>query len=349
MHKSILIPRAKISNDMKRRTILVTGATGYIGSHTWVELLNAGYEVLGMDNFANSKPEVLDRINRITGKKLNFIEGDLCLPEASRAVLQRHDISAVIHFAALKAVGESIDKPIQYYANNLGCLLALTASMQYANVKQLVFSSSATVYGDPVSVPIKEDFPLSATNPYGMTKLMGEQILRDIEKSDAAWRVAYLRYFNPVGAHESGLIGENPMGIPNNLMPYIAQVATGRLPRLSVYGDDYPTRDGTGVRDYIHVVDLAKAHLAALVYLEQQAKSITVNIGTGVGYSVLEMVEAYARASGQDIPFDRVARRSGDIAACYADPSLAESRLNWRAEKSLQSMCEDSWRWQKNC
>lgn len=336
-------------NKMKKRTILLTGAAGYIGSHTWVELIKTGYTVIGVDNFSNSKPEVLESINRITGEKLVFIEGDLCIPETSSSIFQQHEISAIIHFAALKAVGESVSKPIEYYANNLGCLLALTANMQNSNVRQLVFSSSATVYGDPASVPITEDFPLSATNPYGMTKLMGEQILRDIEKSDASWRVAYLRYFNPVGAHESGLIGENPMGVPNNLMPYIAQVASGRRPRLSIFGDDYPTPDGTGIRDYIHVVDLAKAHLAALVYLEEQQSSITANIGTGIGYSVLEMIEAYARASGRDIPFDRVARRSGDIAMCYADPSLAKKQLNWRAEKSLQLMCEDSWRWQANC
>ncbi len=331
---------------MKNRTILLTGAAGYIGSHTWVELIKSGYKVVGVDNFSNSRPEVLDRISQIAGEKLDFIEGDLCLQETSSSILQRYDVSAVIHFAALKAVGESVSKPIEYYANNLGCLFALTSNMQEANVRQLVFSSSATVYGDPASVPITEDFPLSATNPYGMTKLMGEQFLHDIEKSDASWRVAYLRYFNPVGAHESGLIGEDPMGIPNNLMPYIAHVASGRLPRLSIYGDDYPTPDGTGIRDYIHVVDLAKAHIAALVYLNKQRSSVTANIGTGVGYSVLEMVKAYSRASGKEIPFDRVARRAGDIAMCYADPSVAKKLLNWRAEKSLQLMCEDSWRWQ---
>ena len=334
---------------MKKPKILVTGATGYIGSHTWVELLNAGHDVIGVDNFINSRPVMLERISRITGATLNFVEGDLCEAETSRKILEQHDISTVIHFAALKAVGESVEKPLDYYTNNLGSLLTLTANMHDADVKRLVFSSSATVYGEPASVPITEDFPLSATNPYGMTKLIGEQILRDLEKSDPSWNIAYLRYFNPVGAHESGLIGENPLGIPNNLMPYIAQVASGRLAQLSVYGDDYPTPDGTGIRDYIHVVDLAKAHLAGLSYLETASQSITANIGTGNGYSVLEMIKAYARASGRDIPFVRVARRPGDIAVCYADASVANSKLNWRAEKSLQAMCEDSWRWQSNC
>ncbi|MDO9420298.1 MAG: UDP-glucose 4-epimerase GalE [Herminiimonas sp.] len=329
--------------------ILVTGATGYIGSHTWVELLNAGYEVIGVDNFINSRPVVLERIASITGRKLNFVEGDLCNPETSRAVFEQHDISSVIHFAALKAVGESVQKPLAYYANNLNSLLTVCENMGDADVERLVFSSSATVYGEPASVPITEDFPLSATNPYGMTKLVGEQILRDLELSDPSWKIAYLRYFNPVGAHESGLIGENPLGTPNNLMPYIAQVANGRLEKLSIYGNDYPTPDGTGVRDYIHVVDLAKAHIAGLRYLENESKSITANIGTGVGYSVMEMVAEYARVSGREIPFDLVARRSGDIAVCYADPTLAKTELKWQAEKSLQAMCEDSWRWQSNC
>ena len=333
---------------MKKSIILLTGATGYIGSHTWVELLAAGYDVVGVDNFVNSKPVMLDRIKQITGQTLTFIEGDLRELATSKQILEKHSISAVIHFAALKAVGESVSKPIDYYANNLGSLLTLVSSMREANVKHIVFSSSATVYGDPATVPIMEDFPLSATNPYGMTKLIGEQILRDLEVSDPDWKVAYLRYFNPVGAHESGLIGENPLGIPNNLMPYIAHVASGRLPRLSVYGDDYPTPDGTGVRDYIHVVDLAKAHLAALRYLEQQQQSITANIGTGVGISVLEMISAYEQASGKSIPFDRVSRRAGDVATCYADPTLAKRVLNWQAEKQLQAMCEDSWRWQAN-
>ncbi|MNR89005.1 UDP-glucose 4-epimerase [compost metagenome] len=333
---------------MNKSKILLTGATGYIGSHTWVELLAAGYEVVGVDNFVNSNPVMLDRIQQITGKTLTFIEGDLCDPATSKKIFEQHAISAVIHFAALKAVGESVDKPIEYYANNLGSLLTLVNSMRAAKVKNIVFSSSATVYGNPATVPIKEDFPLSVTNPYGMTKLIGEQILRDVEVSDAEWKVAYLRYFNPVGAHESGLIGENPLGIPNNLMPYIAHVASGRLPRLNVYGDDYPTPDGTGVRDYIHVVDLAKAHLAALRYLDQKQQSITANIGTGVGISVLEMISAYEQASGKAIPFDRVARRAGDIATCYADPTLAKNALNWQAEKKLQAMCEDSWRWQAN-
>lgn len=332
----------------KKSTILVTGATGYIGSHTWVELLAAGYEVVGVDNFANSDPIILERIQQITGATLQFVEGDLCDPHVSQNIFEQYDINAVVHFAALKAVGESVERPIAYYANNLGCLLSLCKSMRHAQIRHLVFSSSATVYGEPASVPITEDFPLSATNPYGMTKLMGEQILRDIEVSDPSWKIAYLRYFNPVGAHASGLIGENPLGIPNNLMPYIAHVASGRLARLSIYGDDYPTPDGTGIRDYIHVVDLAKAHLAALVYLAEQQASITANIGTGIGISVLEMVEAYARASGKTIPYDHVARRPGDIAVCYADPGLAKEKLNWQAERNLQTMCDDSWRWQSN-
>ncbi|QUN26234.1 UDP-glucose 4-epimerase GalE [Cupriavidus sp. KK10] len=327
-------------------TLLLTGATGYIASHTWVALLNAGYHVIGLDNLCNSSPVVLERLATITGQTPHFVQGDV----RDRALLDRlfaeHRISGVIHFAALKAVGESVSQPLEYYSNNLGGLLTVCAAMGAAGVKQLVFSSSATVYGNPHAVPILEDFPLSATNPYGQTKLMGEQILRDLETSDPDWRIAYLRYFNPVGAHESGLIGEDPRGVPNNLMPYVAQVAGGRRERLMVFGGDYPTPDGTGVRDYIHVCDLADGHLAALGYLRAQGKSMTVNLGTGCGYSVLEVVQAYQRASGKPVPHDIVARRPGDIASCYADPALANQLLGWRARHDIDRMCEDSWRWQ---
>lgn len=327
-------------------TLLLTGATGYIASHTWVALHQAGYNVVGIDNLCNSNRAVVERLTQITGTTPNFVEGDV----RDRALLDQlfaeHKISGAIHFAALKAVGESVSKPIEYYSNNLNGLLTLCAAMQSANVKQLVFSSSATVYGNPHAVPILEDFPLSATNPYGQTKLMGEQILRDIEISDVSWRIGYLRYFNPVGAHESGLIGEDPGGIPNNLMPYVAQVAGGRRQKLSVYGGDYPTVDGTGVRDYIHVCDLADGHVAALKYLREQPRGMTVNLGTGRGYSVLEVVKAYERASGRPVPYEIVARRPGDIASCYADPALARELLGWRAQHDIDRMCEDSWRWQ---
>ncbi|WP_454765836.1 UDP-glucose 4-epimerase GalE [Cupriavidus campinensis] len=327
-------------------TLLLTGATGYIASHTWVALHQAGYHVVGLDNLCNSNRAVVDRLATITGATPRFVEGDV----RDRALLDKlfaeHDISAAIHFAALKAVGESVSKPLEYYGNNLDGLLTLCAAMQSANVKQLVFSSSATVYGNPHAVPILEDFPLSATNPYGQTKLMGEQILRDLEISDPDWRIAYLRYFNPVGAHESGLIGEDPGGIPNNLMPYVAQVAGGRRGRLSVYGGDYATVDGTGVRDYIHVCDLAEGHAAALNYLRDHRRGMTVNLGTGRGYSVLEVVKAYERASGRPVPYEIVARRPGDIASCYADPALAGELLGWHARHDIDRMCEDSWRWQ---
>ena len=327
-------------------TLLLTGATGYIASHTWVALHEAGYNVVGIDNLCNSNRAVVERLAQITGATPNFVEGDV----RDRALLDKlfaeHKISGAIHFAALKAVGESVSQPIEYDSNNLNGLLTLCAAMQSANVKQLVFSSSATVYGNPHAVPILEDFPLSATNPYGQTKLMGEQILRDIEISDASWRIGYLRYFNPVGAHDSGLIGEDPGGIPNNLMPYVAQVAGGRRQKLSVYGGDYPTVDGTGVRDYIHVCDLADGHVAALKYLREQPRGMTVNLGTGRGYSVLEVVKAYERASGRPVPYEIVARRPGDIASCYADPALAQELLGWRAQHDIDRMCEDSWRWQ---
>ncbi len=327
-------------------TLLLTGATGYIASHTWVALLAAGYHVVGLDNLSNSNRAVVERIATISGQTPDFVEGDV----RDRALLDRlfaeRKIGGAIHFAALKAVGESVTQPLAYYDNNLNGLLTLCAAMQAADVKTLVFSSSATVYGNPHTVPIREEFPLSATNPYGQTKLMGEQILRDLERADPHWRIGYLRYFNPVGAHESGLIGEDPGGVPNNLMPYVAQVAAGRRERLMVFGGDYPTPDGTGVRDYIHVCDLADGHLAALRYLNERGEGMTVNLGTGRGYSVLEVVQAYRRASGKPIPYEIVARRPGDIASCYADPALAQRLLGWQARHDLDRMCADSWRWQ---
>lgn len=327
-------------------TLLLTGATGYIGSHTWVALLDAGYDVIGLDNLSNSRREVVGRIGAITGRTPHFIEGDVRDRALLARLFARLPIAGTIHFAALKAVGESVADPLAYYDNNLAGLLAVCAAMRAAQARRLVFSSSATVYGDPASVPVVESFPLSATNPYGQTKLAGEQILRDLERSDAAWRIAYLRYFNPIGAHPSGLIGEDPEGIPNNLVPYVAQVAAGRRARLQVFGGDYPTPDGTGVRDYLHVCDLAAGHVAALDYLCRESRGLTVNLGTGQGYSVLEVIEAYRRASGRPVPYEIVARRPGDIAACYADPSLAAQLLGWRARYGLARMCEDSWRWQ---
>lgn len=327
--------------------ILVTGGTGYIGSHTVVELIAAGHDPLIYDNLSNSSPKVLDRIEAITGVRPAFIEGDIRDAQALAQVFARHPIAAVIHFAGLKAVGESVEQPLRYYDNNIVGSIKLFEAMAAAEVGTLVFSSSATVYGDPASVPIREDFPLSATNPYGRSKLHIEEMLRDIAASNPGWRVALLRYFNPVGAHASGLIGEDPRGIPNNLMPYVTQVAVGRRPELNVFGNDYPTPDGTGVRDYIHVVDLAKGHLAALAALRDKAGVMTVNLGTGRGYSVLEVVSAFQRASGQPIPYRIAARRPGDIAACYADPSLARTSLAWSAEFDLERMCEDAWRWQK--
>ena len=329
------------------QTILVTGGAGYIGSHTCVELLDAGYDLVVIDNFSNSKPAVLERIGRISGRAPSFAAVDLRDRGALRDVFREHQIDAVIHFAGLKAVGESVAQPLRYYDNNLSGSVALFEVMAESNVKTLVFSSSATVYGDPHSVPIREDFPLSATNPYGRSKLILEDILRDVFRSDESWRIALLRYFNPVGAHPSGTLGEDPNGIPNNLMPYVTQVAIGKLPQLSVFGDDYPTPDGTGVRDYIHVVDLARGHLAALKALDKQAGVLTVNLGTGRGYSVLEMIRAFEEASGRPVPYRIVGRRPGDVAQCYADASLAASLLNWRAELGLEATCRDSWRWQE--
>lgn len=327
--------------------ILVTGGAGYIGSHTVVELLSAGQEVLILDNLCNSKASVLERIVRITGRTPKFAQCDIRDRAALRELFATHRFSAVIHFAGLKAVGESVSQPLRYYDNNVTGSLVLFECMAQAGVKNLVFSSSATVYGDPHAVPIREDFPLSATNPYGRSKLIIEDMLRDIARSDESWRIILLRYFNPVGAHASGLIGEDPAGIPNNLMPFVAQVAHGKLRELSVFGNDYPTPDGTGVRDYIHVVDLAKGHLAALNALEPVREPLAVNLGTGRGYSVLEMVEAFGKASERPIPYRIAPRRPGDIAQCYADPTLAHERLGWRASLGVEQMCQDTWRWQQ--
>ena len=328
--------------------ILVTGGTGYIGSHTVVELMAAGHEVFIIDNLSNSKPAVLDRIARITGRKPGFAEIDIRDGAALRQLMAQQKFEAVIHFAGLKAVGESVSQPLRYYDNNVGGSVALFEAMREAGIKSLVFSSSATVYGDPASVPIREDFPLSATNPYGRSKLMIEDILRDLAKSDPDWRIALLRYFNPVGAHVSGLIGEDPNGIPNNLMPYLTQVAVGRLKELSVFGGDYPTPDGTGVRDYIHVVDLALGHVAALSALAAQCGVLTANLGTGHGYSVLDMVKAFSRATGRDVPYKLAPRRPGDVAQCYADPERAQQLLGWRATRGIEDMCRDAWCWQEN-
>ncbi|MBU9563659.1 UDP-glucose 4-epimerase GalE [Burkholderia multivorans] len=328
-------------------TILVTGGAGYIGSHTAVELLDNGYDVVIVDNLVNSKAEAVRRIERITGKQPAFHQVDVCDEVALAKVFDAHPITGTIHFAALKAVGESVAKPLEYYQNNLGGLLTVLNVMRARNVKQFVFSSSATVYGVPERSPIDESFPLSATNPYGQSKLIAEQILRDLEVSDPSWRIATLRYFNPVGAHASGLIGEDPAGIPNNLMPYVAQVAVGKLEKLRVFGSDYPTPDGTGVRDYIHVVDLAKGHIAALDALVKRDASFVVNLGTGQGYSVLDVVRAFEKASGRPVPYEIVARRPGDVAECYANPQAAADIIGWRATLGLDDMCADHWRWQE--
>ncbi|AIO33894.1 UDP-glucose 4-epimerase GalE [Burkholderia pseudomultivorans] len=328
-------------------TILVTGGAGYIGSHTAVELLDNGYDVVIVDNLVNSKAEAVRRIERITGKTPAFHQVDVCDEAALARVFDAHPITGTIHFAALKAVGESVAKPLEYYQNNIGGLLAVLKVMRERGVRQFVFSSSATVYGVPERSPIDESFPLSATNPYGQSKLIAEQILRDLEVSDPSWRIATLRYFNPVGAHASGLIGEDPAGIPNNLMPYVAQVAVGKLEKLRVFGSDYPTPDGTGVRDYIHVVDLAKGHIAALDALVKRDASFVVNLGTGQGYSVLEVVRAFEKASGRPVPYELVARRPGDIAECYANPQAAADIIGWRATLGIEEMCADHWRWQE--
>src|SRR5690349_5448759 len=327
-------------------TILVTGGAGFIGSHTCVELLNSDYDVVVIDNLVNSKRESIARVEKITGKQVAFYEADVRDEAVVNTIFDKHPITGAIHFAALKAVGESVAKPLEYYRNNMDGLLVLLDVMRARNVKQFVFSSSATVYGVPKSSPIDESFPLSATNPYGQSKLIAEQILRDLEVSDASWRIATLRYFNPVGAHESGLIGEDPGGVPNNLMPYVAQVAVGKLEKLRVFGGDYDTPDGTGVRDYIHVVDLARGHIAALDRLFAQDGGFTVNLGTGQGYSVLETIKAFEQASGRPVPYQIVPRRPGDIASCYASPVKAKELLGWKAEKDMRQMCEDHWRWQ---
>ena len=327
-------------------TVLLTGATGYIASHTWLALQAAGFQVVGVDDFSNSSPEVLNRLQRLGGRAPVFERLDVTDAAAMEALLQRHRIDAAVHFAAFKAVGESVAQPLAYYRNNVGGLVNVCSALQRHGIRRFVFSSSATVYGVPERLPITEDARLTATNPYGQTKLIGETLLRDLGVSDPAWQTAILRYFNPVGAHESGLIGEDPRGTPNNLMPYVAQVAVGRREFLQVFGDDYPTPDGTGVRDYIHVVDLAEDHVAALRRLIDQPGSLTVNLGTGRGYSVLEVVRAYAAASGRDVPYRVAPRRPGDVAACYADPALAANLLGWRAQHDLDRMCADSWRWQ---
>lgn len=326
--------------------ILVTGGAGYIGSHTVLELLNSGNEVVVIDNLCNSSRESLRRVEALTGRSVTFYEADVCDRCALQTIFAQHAIDAVIHFAGLKAVGESTQIPLKYYQNNIAATLVLCEEMERAGVFRLVFSSSATVYGDPHTVPIQEHFPTSATNPYGRSKLMVEEMLRDIVAADPCWSVVLLRYFNPVGAHISGQIGEDPNGIPNNLLPYIAQVAIGRLKQLSVFGNDYPTPDGTGVRDYIHVVDLSLGHLKALQYISDRHGVFTFNLGTGQGYSVLEMVKAFEQASGRAVPYQVVARRPGDIAVCYAEPDLAAKELGWRAERGLPEMMADTWRWQ---
>lgn len=327
--------------------VLVTGGTGYIGSHTCVELMRAGYEVVILDNLCNSHIAVVGRIAQIAGRTPEFANADIRDEAALRDAFSRHRFDAVVHFAGLKAVGESVEKPVEYYDNNVHGSLVLCRAMAHARVGTLVFSSSATVYGAASSVPIREDAPLAPTNPYGNSKLMVERILGDVTTSaPGIWRIALLRYFNPVGAHPSGLIGEDPQGIPNNLMPNIAQVAVGIREKIRVFGSDYPTRDGTGVRDYIHVVDLARGHLAALETMQRTRRGMTVNLGTGRGVSVLEALRAFERASGRVVPFERVARRAGDVAECYADPSLAEKTLGWKATHGLDDMCRDTWRWQ---
>jgi UDP-glucose 4-epimerase len=326
--------------------IFITGGAGYIGSHTCVELITAGYDVTVFDNFCNSQPEALARVQRITGKQPKLIQGDIRDSSALTAALAQSGATAVIHFAGLKAVGESVQNPLTYYDNNVAGTLRLLEAMLKCNVKTLVFSSSATVYGDPQRLPLTEEHPLSTSNPYGQTKLVIEEMLRDLYRSDPTWRLSILRYFNPVGAHASGLIGEDPRGVPNNLLPFVAQVAVGRRDFLNVWGKDYDTPDGTGVRDYIHVVDLALGHVKALELLQKNAECLAINLGTGKGYSVLDMVHAFEKASGKPIPYRVAERRMGDIAACYADPSLALKHLGWRAERGLATMCEDAWRWQ---
>ena len=334
---------------MSDKKILVTGGTGFIGSHTCVELINAGYEVVIVDNLYNSSEEVLSRIERITGKRPLFYKADVLDRTALTKIFDENEIEAVIHFAGYKAVGESVRKPLEYYHNNIGSTIALCEVMRDHGCKKIVFSSSATVYGDPAQIPITESCPLGeATNPYGATKVMQERILKDLYISDNEWRAVLLRYFNPIGAHESGLMGEDPKGIPNNLLPYVAQVASGKLEKVHVFGDDYDTHDGTGVRDYIHVVDLAKGHVAAVKSIDKVSEVAVFNLGTGIGYSVLEIVHAFEKACGKKLPYVIDGRREGDIAVCYSDPARAKELLDWSAEKDLEDMCRDAWRWQSN-
>ncbi|WP_432240061.1 UDP-glucose 4-epimerase GalE [Herbaspirillum robiniae] len=326
--------------------ILVTGGAGYIGSHTCVELLKAGHEVIVFDNFCNSSPESVARVQKIAGKSLSLVKGDIRNREQLESVLREFKCEAVIHFAGLKAVGESVEQPLMYYDNNVVGTVRLLEAMEATGVKTIVFSSSATVYGDPQYLPLNESHPLSASNPYGRSKIVIEDMLRDYYRAHPDWKIVLLRYFNPVGAHDSGLIGEDPGGIPNNLMPYVAQVAVGRREKLSIWGGDYPTPDGTGVRDFIHVVDLANGHLAALESLTEP-QCFAVNLGTGIGYSVLDVVKAYEKASGKPVPYTIAGRRPGDIASCYADPAEARRKLGWEAKLGLDAMCADSWRWQQ--
>ncbi len=327
--------------------ILVTGGAGFIGSHTCVELLNDGYEVVVVDNLSNSSRKALDRVEEITGKKVIFYEADIADTAIMELIFKTYEIDGVIHFAGLKAVGESVQKPLEYYQNNVSGTLSMCNVMRNAGCKNLIFSSSATVYGNPASLPIREDFPLGpVTNPYGRTKLMQEEIFRDFAVADPEWNIILLRYFNPIGAHESGLIGEDPNGIPNNLMPYVAKVAVGKLPRVNVFGDDYNTHDGTGVRDYIHVVDLARGHVAAVKKLLENPGVVAYNLGTGVGYSVLDVIHNFEKACGHEVPYVIAPRRAGDIDACYSDPSLAAKELGWKAEYGIERMCQDSYRFQ---
>ncbi|MEM5402729.1 UDP-glucose 4-epimerase GalE [Paraburkholderia unamae] len=342
-----MTPANSFSATNSKSTILITGGAGYIGSHTCVALLEAGIDVVVVDNLVNSHRASLARVQKITGKQLTFCEEDVRDARALTRIFETHKITGVIHFAALKAVGESVAKPIEYYRNNLECLLTVLDVMRRYGCKQFVFSSSATVYGAPERSPIDETYLLTATNPYGQSKLIAEQILRDVAISDPSWRIAVLRYFNPVGAHESGLIGEDPAGIPNNLMPFVAQVAVGKLPKLRVFGGDYPTPDGTGVRDYIHVVDLANGHLKALDALAARDQGFIVNLGTGRGYTVLEVVKAFEQACERTVPYEIVDRRPGDIAECYANPARAQSLIGWKAEYGIERMCIDHWRWQE--
>ncbi len=328
------------------KAILVTGGAGYIGSHTCIELQNAGYEVVVLDNFSNSSAEAVKRLEELAGRKVSLVEGDINDAPLLDSVFSNHSIAAVIHFAGLKAVGESVQQPLRYYRNNVSGTVVLCEAMQRAGVRDLVFSSSATVYGDPASVPIAESAPTSATNPYGRSKLIIEEILQDLSVADPSWNIALLRYFNPVGAHPSGRIGEDPADIPNNLVPYIAQVAVGRREYLNVYGGDYNTPDGTGVRDYIHVMDLADGHVKALQWLERKAGIKAFNLGTGIGYSVLDMLKAFEKACGHTLDYKITDRRPGDVACCFADATLASQELNWKAELGIERMCEDSWRWQ---